>query len=131
MSKPPKGVIPPQLIPYKKGQSGNPSGRPKMSPDERKLVRMTKQEIARMLNMVADMTMDQMQERFRDPETKVLEKLFIKTLVDGLKGDSVKAAEFILTRTIGKPKESMDVSFIRHEVENVDGTKDVYTNEIE
>lgn len=102
-----------------------------MSAEERKLVKMTKQEVARMLNLVADLTLIEMQQRFNDPETKVIEKLFMKTMIDGLKGDSVRAAEFILNRTVGRPKENMNVSFIRHEVENLDGSVDVYTNEDE
>lgn len=114
---------------FKKGISGNPSGRPKMSAEERRLVTLTKQEVARLLNMVAEMSTEEMSLAYADPDTKAIEKLFIKTILDGLDGDSVKAAEFILNRTIGKPKDDMQVTFLRRVVRKLDGSEIVYTNE--
>lgn len=115
---------------FKPGNPGGP-GKPKLSPQERRLISLTKQEVARLLNDVSDMTLAEMKVKFDNPDTKAIEKLFIKTIIDGLRGDAVKAAEFILTRTVGKPKENLDLRLIRHEVKRLDGSVSVFTNEDE
>ncbi len=97
------------LRPWKKGQSGNPGGRRKVSPEEKKLLSLTRVEVARLLNMVCEMTVDEMHAKFCDDSAMAIEKLFVKTITDALQfsGDAVKAADFILNRTIGKPKEEL------------------------
>ena len=84
-----------------------------------------------MLNSVSEMTLTQLKAAYESPETKAIQKLFIKTLIDGLKGDSVRAAEFILTRIIGKPKDDVQISFPRRTIKKLDGTVIEYTNEPE
>lgn len=93
--------------PFPKGVSGNPGGRAPLSQEEKKLLSLTKQEVARLLNMVCEMTLEEMKHKFDDKHTRGIEKLFIKTILDGVKGDSVKAAEFILNRTVGKVSDQL------------------------
>jgi len=125
-----KKPVPPQLLAnqFKPGQSGNPGGQ---RAGEAKLLKLTKHEVAKMLNSVSEMTLTQLKAAYESPETKAIQKLFIKTLIDGLKGDSVRAAEFILTRIIGKPKDDVQISFPRRTIKKLDGTVIEYTNEPE
>ena len=76
------------LKPFKKGQSGNPNGRPKKLPGINQL-------LAEVLG---------------DDTGGVVEakKILIALSKRALKGD-VRAAEIILDRAYGKPKQSVDV----------------------
>lgn len=116
------------LTKFKPGQSGNPGGRPRLSGEEKKLMSLTRHEVARLINLTCDMTLDEMKERFDDPSGRAIEKLFIKAVIDGLHGDSIKACEFILNRTVGKPVEETNVSaVVTTTFEKLDGTKIHYT----
>lgn len=114
---------------FKPGESGNPGGRPPMTPEEKQLRKLTKGRVAHLLNQTCRLTEDAMRNRYRDPLTPALEKVFLKVVLDALEpeGDSVKAANFILDRTIGKVKEEVDLSVIKPTiVERMDGSQVIY-----
>lgn len=88
---------------FKAGHSGNPAGRPKLTVEEKNFIKLTRPLVVRMLAEVSSMTHEELNICFHAESTPGVKKLFIKTILDGLSGDSVKACEFILNRTIGKP----------------------------
>jgi hypothetical protein len=110
---------------FKKGKSGNPSGRPTLSPEERKLLKLTKAEVARLLNLVCGLTHAELLEKYKAIETPGIEKLFIKTILDGLDGDSVKSSEFILNRIVGKVQEDVSISMPRPTVIVLEDGKEI------
>jgi len=102
-----------------------------MTAEERKLVALSKKEVARLLNITCDLSRTEMLAKYKDENTKAIEALFIKTIIDGLNGDSVKAAEFILNRTVGKPTENMQIISLRRVLRKLDGTTIEYSNGVE
>ena len=73
---------------WKKGQSGNPKGRPKSMPD-------LKEALMTVLGQIKD-------------DTNALEAMLTVLRSKALKGDT-KAAEILLDRAYGKPKQETDV----------------------
>lgn len=126
-----KKKLPEALKPYqfKPGMSGNPEGAKPKTPEERRLLRLTRNDVAGLLNKVSGMTVEELQTKFNDPQTNAIERLFIKTVVDGLKGDSVRAAEFILSRIVGRPSENLQITSLKRVVKKLDGTEVHYTND--
>lgn len=84
-----KGVTPKGAKPFRKGQSGNPAGKPKM-PD-------LKEAMARALG-----------EQAKDGRT-ALDQIIEAMRRKAAQGD-VKAAELLLARGFGKPRESVDIT---------------------
>jgi hypothetical protein len=81
-----KGQIEPR---WKKGQSGNPAGRPKKLPELRELL----------ANVLGDE---------KDGKTAA-EAILMALRAKAAKGD-VRAAELLLDRAYGKPKQDVDLS---------------------
>jgi len=77
--------------PFKKGQSGNPKGRPKKIPELRELL----------ANVLGDE---------KDGKTAV-EAILMALRNKAIKGD-VRAAELLLDRAYGKPKSELELSGI-------------------
>jgi hypothetical protein len=75
--------------PFKKGQSGNPNGRPKKLPELRELL----------ANVLGDE---------KDGKTAA-EAILMALRAKAAKGD-VRAAELLLDRAYGKPKQDVDLS---------------------
>ena len=84
---------------FKKGQSGNPAGRPKGVPN-------TKTRLQRILNLI---------EEHKNPVTGELEKFTVAELLDmqqvikARKGDT-RAYQILLDRLEGKPQQSVDMT---------------------
>ena len=86
---PSKGGTPQNLIPFKKGQSGNPKGRPKKLP-----------QLDKLLDQVLGV---------ENNEKSEAEKILRSLLTRAKKGD-VRAAEILLDRAYGKPKQAIDLT---------------------
>lgn len=95
------------LKPWAKGQSGNPNGRPKLTPEQRKLIKMSRQLVSKLLVELCHSTDAELQEMLADPNVPRVEKIFIECLVDP---DAIKSATFLLDRVVGKVKDELEVS---------------------
>jgi hypothetical protein len=84
-----KGETPKGAKPFKKGQTGNPEGRPKKLPALDKL-------LADVLGTVDD----------QDSEMKAV----INALIGRAKKGDVRAAEVLLDRAYGKPKQDINLT---------------------
>ncbi len=117
---------------WKKGQSGNPKGRPKLSDEEKskrekektdekerlrqeKLTekrkkKLTHQTFDDIVNKYIFMTGADIDKLWADPppDMTVIEVLFIGILVRAMKTANVGVTEFILGWTIGKPREQAE-----------------------
>ena len=95
----------PQLKPYhfKKGDSGNPKGRPPLPPELKAISPFTASELSRIISKYGRLTKGVLYEVLENPATPVMDlsvcKLFEKCLVEG----DYARLNFLLDRCIGKP----------------------------
>ncbi len=82
------------LKPFVKGQSGNPSGKPKQL--------LTKDKVKGILGKFADMTRSQLQDIVTDPKSTMLEIIIAAIMVKAAKDGDYGRLSFILDRSIGK-----------------------------
>jgi poly-beta-hydroxyalkanoate depolymerase len=98
------------LIPFVKGQSGNPNGRP------RKYVSLLKKqgyklsEINDTIQSMMAMDIEELKAVFDNPSATILEKTIANAMNKSLKKGSLYSLETLLTRVYGKPKEQMDIN---------------------
>ena len=98
------------LIPFVKGQSGNPAGRPK------KYVSLLREhgykvsEINDTIQVMMAMDLDELKSVFDNPKATILEKTIANAMRKSLSKGSLYSLETLLTRVYGKPKEQMDIT---------------------
>lgn len=86
------------LIPYKKGTSGNPNGRPKGVPNSKTRLLRLLQLVTKTKNPVTG----------EEEEFTIAEQLDMKIIAKAMKGD-IKAYQEVLDRLEGKPKQSTEL----------------------
>jgi hypothetical protein len=97
------------LIPFVKGQSGNPNGRP------RKYVSLLKEqgyklsEINDTIQVMMSMDIDELKSVYDNPKATILEKTIANAMNKSLSKGSLYSLDTLLTRVYGKPKEQMDI----------------------
>ena len=101
---------------WKKGESGNPSGRKKLPNDIREAKTMDKIQFARILHKFVHMRKDQLSDSLRNPNATMLELMVGHIVAKAAKdGDTVRAT-FLLDRMIGKVADQVDVSNMVHQI---------------
>jgi len=97
------------LIPFVKGQSGNPNGRP------RKYVTLLKDqgyklsEINDTIQVMMSMDVEELKSVYDNPRATILEKTIANAMNKSLNKGSLYSLDTLLTRVYGKPKEQMDI----------------------
>lgn len=98
------------LKPFKKGQSGNPKGRPK------KYVLSLKQEGYKMteindtIQAMVGMNVDELKKVYENDKATILEKTVAAALRKGLQKGDLANIETLMNRIYGKPKEKVDIT---------------------
>lgn len=95
------------LIPYKKGQTGNPNGRPKKFTTLLKEQGYKPSEINDTIQTLMAMTMDELREVHEDDNATILEKTIANALFKSWKKGSLYSMETLLSRAFGKPREQV------------------------
>jgi hypothetical protein len=87
---------------FKKGQSGNPSGRPKIPEGLRTIASLSQHEVTKLVSKYARMTIRDLFAAAKNQDTPVIELSIIKIfLLSAEHGDQSKLT-FLLDRAIGK-----------------------------
>lgn len=99
--KKPRGN-PDKLTPWKKGQSGNPAGKPK-TPDDIKVARkLTQVEFERICYNLMCMSTGRLAEVVKSEQTPVLTALVARILEKGIHDSSKAELNFFIERFLGK-----------------------------
>lgn len=95
-------------VPWPKGVSGNPGGRPTLPKEIREMRNLTGQEFIRVCSELFEMTGDEMNELIKNSkEEKTLKLMVASIILHGIKkGDAVRLS-MLLDRVIGKPVDTM------------------------
>jgi hypothetical protein len=95
---------------FKKGQSGNPSGKPKLPDDLAHLMRATGEQIKRDLCVAYNLPHKDLQALANQPEASSGFKMIASCMDNGIQVGDNRILATILDRLIGKPKETLEVS---------------------
>jgi len=98
------------LIPFKKGQSGNPKGRPKKYVLSLKKEGYKLTEINDTIQAMVSMNIEELKKVYENENSTILEKTVAAALRNGLKKGQLESIETLLNRVYGKPKEKMDIT---------------------
>ena len=96
------------LIPFKKGQSGNPNGRPRKWISELKEIGYKSSEVNDCILVMLSMTIEELADVYKNPKATILEKTVANALKRSLEKGSLYSLDTLLNRAVGKPKESID-----------------------
>jgi hypothetical protein len=93
---------------FEKGESGNPNGRPKKYVSALKEQGYKNSEINDCILVMISMDLDELKQVWQNPRATILEKTIANALRKSLEKGSLYSIEVLLSRAVGKPKESID-----------------------
>jgi hypothetical protein len=96
------------LIPYQKGQTGNPHGRPRKFVCQLKDMGYNKQDITQTIENMMAMTITELAEVFKDENATVLEKTVANAIKRGIDKGTLYSIETLLNRVYGQPKQEVE-----------------------
>ncbi len=96
------------LIPFVKGQSGNPNGRPKKYTTSLREIGYKQSEINDCIQVMLAMNIEELKAVIEDENATILEKTIASAMRNSLKKGSLYSVDTLLTRVFGKPKETHD-----------------------
>lgn len=106
------------LEPFKKGQSGNPNGRPRKFVTLLKEQGYKKSEINDTIQAMLSMDMTELKGVYDDPRATILEKTVANALRKSLEKGTLYSIETLLTRVFGQPKQEVTQTIIERPIFN-------------
>lgn len=94
--------------PFKKGQSGNPKGRPKEATSQRVLRKYTKEEIAKTLNHLMEQPLDKLDMLRWAEDTPAIDAVVASVLYWARANGDWSQVEKLLDRCIGKVPQKLE-----------------------
>lgn len=97
------------LIPFKKGDERiNLNGRPKKWITTLKNQGYTKSQVVDTIQVMLNLSLEELKEMYESPDTNVLEKTVAHALKKSLEKGTLYSLETLLTRVHGAPKQEID-----------------------
>lgn len=93
---------------FKPGQSGNPSGRPKLPRDILEAKQMNTIEFTRLMNRFMSMSREQLSDFTKNPAATTLELLISSIVAKAITNGDHQRAEFLITRLVGKVADQVN-----------------------
>lgn len=104
------------LIPYKKGETGNPNGRPRKYISQLKEQGYKTSEVNDCIQVMMSMTVDELKMVWDNKQATALEKTIAGAIKKSIDKGSLYSIETLLTRVYGKPAEKVET--FNHKEEN-------------
>lgn len=95
---------------WKKGESGNPNGRPRKYVSQLKLDGYKISEINDTIQNMMSLNVDELKKVWDNPNATILEKTIASALRKSMEKGNLDSMETLLTRVYGKPKQEMDIT---------------------
>lgn len=121
-----KRTLPKAAEPYKfkPGQSGNPSGRPKLTPIPNALKQMTKQSLRRVIRAVCKGNLDNLKAMAEDPKRSALEVAVASCFVKAISRGDYATVEHIVQRVTGKIPDEININSLNRNINFKQGPLD-------
>jgi len=94
--------------PFLPGVSGNPNGRPKLPPEIKEAIKMTRAQFAELLVKYLGLSLLELSEVNKKLDTPALDKIVIAIISNAIKKGDQQRLDFLINRIIGKVKEQVD-----------------------
>ena len=104
------------LIPYQKGQTGNPNGRPRKFVCQLKEIGYTKQDINQTVQNMMGMTLSELSEIFKDENCTILERTVANALNKSLSKGSLYSLETLISRVHGVPTQTVNQTITEYPI---------------
>lgn len=95
---------------FKKGQSGNPRGRPVEPPELKLMKRLTRQELVEVGELIIMGDVGTLKKLRGDDSCTVLKGMFISVCMKILRDGDMEKFDKLMSRFIGKVKDELDVN---------------------
>jgi hypothetical protein len=93
---------------FKKGQSGNPNGRPRKYVSTLVEIGYKKSEVNDCILAMMAMTLEELQEAYKSKSATVMEKTIANAIITGIRKGNLSSVETLLDRVYGKPKQEIE-----------------------
>lgn len=97
------------LKPFKPGQSGNPSGRPKVPGDILEARKLNQVELERIINKYLYMDRESVKAAINNPATPMMELMVASIVAQAAQKGDQQRLDFVLNRLVGKVKDQLEV----------------------
>jgi len=92
------------------GNKANPRGGGAVSAETKALRKITMEHIEEVADVILDGNLEKLATLAKDPNTSVLKVWLAKAAAEGIKKGDIGPLETILSRTLGRPKQAIDVN---------------------
>lgn len=103
---------------FKKGQTGNPNGRPRKFVTTLKEIGYKRSEINDSIQAMLAMDKDELKDVFANPNATILELTIASAMKKSIEKGSLYSMETLLSRVFGMPKQEVEQTIIERPIFN-------------